>query len=213
MKKIFTLLVTISLGISAAAQNENAIKFLGIPIDGPKSNMISGLKSKGFKYQVQNGTEVLSGTFNGMQVHVYPHTNNGVLDRIYVAQSDTFDEAQIRVQYNNLLSQFQNNAKYVELEENQPIPDGEDISYEMLVHNKRYEATFYLKPQFSDDEVASIRKDMESMSEEDAAAYAFKKTIERLNGQVWFTVSDYYGKYYLSIYYDNLSNKANGEDL
>ena len=30
---------------------------------------------------------------------------------------------------------------------------------------------------------------------------------------VWFMISDFYGKYYIIMYYDNEYNRANGEDL
>ena len=30
---------------------------------------------------------------------------------------------------------------------------------------------------------------------------------------VWFCISEIYGKYYISMYYDNEYNHANGEDL
>ena len=30
---------------------------------------------------------------------------------------------------------------------------------------------------------------------------------------VWFIISESYGKYYIAMYYDNVYNQANGEDL
>lgn len=30
---------------------------------------------------------------------------------------------------------------------------------------------------------------------------------------VWFMISEYGGKYYITMYYDNEYNRANGEDL
>ncbi len=30
---------------------------------------------------------------------------------------------------------------------------------------------------------------------------------------VWFMISDFHGEYYISMYYDNEYNRANGEDL
>lgn len=32
-------------------------------------------------------------------------------------------------------------------------------------------------------------------------------------GQVWFRISETYGRYFIGLYYDNLSNRPNGEDL
>lgn len=97
--------------------------------------MIKELKNKGFKYNPQ--FENLSGRFNGKDSNIYISTNNGKVDRVYVASSVLEDEASIRISYNNLLYQFKKNDKYFTFEEPQPIPDDENISYEMLVHKKK----------------------------------------------------------------------------
>lgn len=34
-----------------------------------------------------------------------------------------------------------------------------------------------------------------------------------LKKHVWFRIEEYYGKYYIAMYYDNEYNHANGEDL
>lgn len=66
--------------------------------------MIKELKNKGFKYNPQ--FENLSGRFNGKDSNIYISTNNGKVDRVYVASSVLEDEASIRISYNNLLYQF-----------------------------------------------------------------------------------------------------------
>lgn len=33
------------------------------------------------------------------------------------------------------------------------------------------------------------------------------------DGDVWFMIHEHYGKYQIGLYYDNLHNQANGEDL
>ena len=33
------------------------------------------------------------------------------------------------------------------------------------------------------------------------------------DGEVWFMIHENYGRYNISLYYDNLHNQANGEDL
>lgn len=45
-----------------------------------------------------------------------------------------------------------------------------------------------------------------------------KKALEYMielytNKPVWFMISDLYGKYYITMFYDNEYNRANGEDL
>ncbi len=49
-------------------------RFLGIPIDGTRSEMISKLKAKGFTSVP--GTDMLEGEFNGKNVYVNVQTNN-----------------------------------------------------------------------------------------------------------------------------------------
>ena len=39
------------------------------------------------------------------------------------------------------------------------------------------------------------------------------KIIQMSNSSVWFTICNHYGEYFIGIYYDNLVNKPNGEDL
>lgn len=36
---------------------------------------------------------------------------------------------------------------------------------------------------------------------------------EMSNKMVWFRISEYYGEYRILMYYDNLYNRSNGEDL
>ena len=50
---LFTLISTIS-----SAQNKNALKFLGIPIDGSEAQLIAQLKSKGFEKEYHPVTEI-----------------------------------------------------------------------------------------------------------------------------------------------------------
>ena len=154
MKRITALLFFITVFLSTQAQIDlTAIKnlyesdftpqFMGIPVDGPKAGMIDAIKSKGFKYDKEN--DFFTGEFNGKNVHVLIHTNHDVVDRIMVAYPST-SEKQIKTEYNSLLRQFQKNAKYIELFENEPIPEREDISYEMTVNHKEYESAFLYVP-------------------------------------------------------------------
>ena len=109
------------------------------------------------------------------------------------------------------------------------IPDDEDISYEISVKNKRYEAVFYQRPmelsdttclreklmpmilkKYTPDEIANptdeIQTELIEMSVEYMMDLCFKKPV-------WFMISDHYGKYYITMFYDNEYNRANGEDL
>lgn len=213
VKKLLSFTAALLLSVSLFAQTEAPIKFLGIPVDGTKVAMIKALVEKGFEHDKSSGEDVLIGDFNGRKTHIFIHTNRNKVDRIYVAYADPVDVAQIKIDYNNLLRQFKDNEKYIELEEQEPISDREDISYELTVHNKRYDATFWVKPPI--ELMTQLGKETEGMDEDEAYEHVFNKLFDALTGQVWFTINEYHGfdRYYISIYYDNLQNRPNGEDL
>ena len=181
MKQLITMLFALFASIAISAQtNSNVLKFMGIPVYGSKTEVIQKLKEKGFKYDSIN--DCLTGQFNGIDSRIFISTNKNKVDRIVVFGPTTLSTASIRIEYNNLLHQFNNNSKYTTIGENKFIPENEDISYEITAHDKRYDAQFYLKDIIT-------------------------------QGMVWFTIFRYYGEYYIGIYYDNLNNRPNGEDL
>lgn len=226
IRRIFAIVAILFCVITTFAQND-VTKFLGIPVDGSKSEMIRNLKSKGFKLSKIGDNEVLSGRFNGSDVRVFISTENGKVARIMVCDENTMSETDIKIRFNRLCSQFKDNGKYLSLDD-YTISKEEDISYEMAVHNKRYEAIFYQLPEgeVMEQMQASILKDVQdkyapeqlkSPSEEIRAQIlsdTFDKMIKILgNKPVWFMISETYGKYYITMFYDNEYNRANGEDL
>ena len=230
IKRIITTFTLALATIVAVAQTPAQFKFLGIPVDGKKSSFIVQLVQKGFKYDVRE--DMLTGKFNGMESNIIVSENYGKVDRVCVIDENGCDEAQIRIRYNTLLQQFKDNDKYLELDENQPLPDDEDISYEMTVHSKTYEATFYFNPIYgwTDEDnlkmAANLRAELDAQIESGEykdpteekttqllQAMAAQKLIGMLDGQVWFRIVKRYGDYYIAMYYDNLNNRPNGEDL
>ena len=226
MKKILLFLVLCCISIVGMAQTD-VTKFLGIPVDGSKSEMIRKLKTKGFK-QSPDAADVLTGKFNGTDVNVYIVTNNDKVCRIVVCDKNTMDETDIRYRFNALCEQFKNNSKYCSLsEDDQKLKDDEDISYEMIVNKKRYEAIFYqmadtTAPNFieglqsliySKYTIEQLENPSEEISEDIhkiSTMYALKKIVKK---PVWFMISEQLGKYQITMFYDNEYNRANGEDL
>ena len=142
MKKILTLAVVLMTTIALFAQEKKDVtKFLGIPVDGYKSEMISKLKAKGFT-STSRDKNILEGEFNGQDVELHVVTNNNKVYRIMVADKNYVNETNIRIRFNNLLNQFENNSKYIGYS-NKPISEDEDLGYEIRVKDKRYEASFY----------------------------------------------------------------------
>jgi len=194
MRKLFSILVLVLYALSISAQEKEVTKFLGIPVDGYKTEMRKKLIEKGFTYNAQG--DYLEGEFNGHDVVVYIITNNNKVYRIMLCDAHGLDEANIKIRFNNLVSQFENNNRYF-AHEKQTIPEKEDISYQMAAHDKIYEAIFYqTKKEFL-------------LTEEEAK----RSAAETINRPVWFRIAENYGKYYILMFYDNKYNEANGEDL
>ena len=181
MKKILSVLMLLLLSISIYAQ-QNVTKFLGIPVDGSKAAMIQKLKAKGFTYNTI--TNCLEGVFNGEKVYILIQENRNKVWRIVVLDKTGRDEGQIKIRYNKLFQQFEDNSKYTISETSHKLSDSENLSYGISVNNKQYAATFYQLPY------------------EGAQ-----------NRMVWFRIAKEYGEYYIAIYYENDRNASHGEDL
>ena len=238
MKKF--LCVAIAFVCTTALQAQEAEKdvteFLGIPVDGYKPAMIEKLKAKGFTSTTWD-KDVLEGEFNGTDVRVYVVTNNNKVYRIMLADKNTCGETDIRIRFNLLCQQFENNSRYTSLSEDQTIPEDEDFAYEMAVHNKRYEAIFYQKPLTDLTDSLSLAKRTQLITKKVQSDLLHKYTQEQIDNpseeiqseifkltakytvdmltskSVWFMISELARKYYICMYYDNEYNKANGEDL
>lgn len=151
MKKILILAMTVILSAGAFAQRE-VTKFLGIPVDGTKQSMIQKLKAKGFTYNQQK--DYLYGEFNGEKVHISVQTQGNKVWRLAITDEISRNENQIKLRFNNLVSQFENNNKYTPLKDSQTLSDNENISHEISVRDKQYAAIFYQyskdAPEFTD---------------------------------------------------------------
>lgn len=147
MRKLLCLTLFVLTSLVCFSQEYGPFKFLGIPVDGPQAQFVSQLKAKGFVYN--SFYERYEGQFNGKNVDVLIHTNHNLVDRVMVMFPAT-SEREIRNEFNRLLSQFNENAKYMDLDFNEEIPSDENISYEIMVNNKRYQASFYYFDQDRD---------------------------------------------------------------
>lgn len=229
MRKLITLAVALMISSICFAQKD-VTKFLGIPVDGTKSAMIQKLKSKGFTYNQQK--DCLEGEFNGREVKIYVVTNNNKVYRIMVKDAYGEDESAIKIRFNTLCKQFENNSKYLPatFEESQIIGEDEKISYEMLVHKKRYQASFcqtsketidtaaftdyfYSKVSelYTEEELSHLTEEQEeTIKTKVALLYATELLTKK---SVWFMIDEEYGYYRILLFYDNGYNQANGEDL
>lgn len=179
MKRFLATFLFVLMTIASIAQDSNTIKFLGIPVNGTKKEMISKLLAKGYKLGAFSDN--LFGEFNGTDVIIYVQTVNNRVWRIAIADANGNDEADIKHRYNRLFEQLSNNGKY-EVHSGSTLGEEEDISYGMAVLNKRYDAVFHLKDK-------------------------------SIHGRVWYTIDEEDGEYGIVMFYENLDNEANGDDL
>lgn len=142
MKKILITLLLVLICNVSFAQNSNVTQFMGIDVDGTKTEMIQKLKQKGFVYDAQGG--YFTGDFNGYSgALIAIHTNKNKVDRIFVTNLyTTTNEATIIRSFNNLLEQFKSSSKYT-LNYGEKIDDSERIGIQMSLYNKVYECVFY----------------------------------------------------------------------
>ena len=246
MKKILILAMTVILSLGAFAQRE-VTKFLGIPVDGTKQSMIQKLKAKGFTYDQQK--DRLYGEFNGEEVSISVQTNGNKVWRIAITDEIGRNENQIRIRFNNLVNQFENNNKYMPYKDSQTLSDNENIGHEISVNDKQYAAIFYQyskdAPEFRDTltlqkeygeryakELKQIEEYLSQFTEEQlenpteemvenskkisdwSAQSAMKMVYDLLNKKVvWFTIGGKYGEYYITMFYENGYNEADGSDL
>ena len=235
-KHVLSILLLFFFPIVLSAQND-VTKFLDIPVDGFEKEMKERLQSKGFSISEYND-EILEGEFNGTDVQISIVTDNNKVWRIALSDAVFTDELNIKIRFNTLIEQFMNSEKYVAEPDSTialyTIPEDEDISYEMIVNKKRYEAVFYQKStifeSLSDDELLALLKEQgdeeagieldqflkENPESREDILNIFRETgdsLNSLNKTVWFTIQNLNGEYGIIMFYDNELNKADGSEL
>ncbi|MDE5762699.1 MAG: hypothetical protein K2H68_04240 [Bacteroidales bacterium] len=232
MKNFFALILfalCVSFCYAQEATEERKVTtFLGIPVDGSKSEMIRKLEQKGYQYN--NNTGFLSGEYNGEDVIIAVQTNNNKVWRIAIADAKNRNEGQIKIRYNNLCKQFSNNKRYGSITD-QTIPESEDISYEMLVNKKQYQAIFFqdakiltdtlglhklLKEKYTEEQLNNPTEEQRQEIMETSMSFLSKLIDARFgfeNRTVWFTIDKAGSDFSITMFYENNYNQANGEDL
>lgn len=173
--------------------------------------------------------EILEGEFNGTDVQISIVTNNNKVYRIMLCDANNQSEANIKIRFNKLVSQFKNNKRYTTFDDF-TLSESEDISYEMTVNNKIYEALFYQIPDMEKVDTLAIQEQIRNELLKKYSPEQLENRTDEINNEVqsitlrmamdmlfkkpvWFRISELYGEYYITMYYDNEYNHANGEDL
>lgn len=229
MKRLLFIVLAMIATITSFAQQKDVTSFLGIPVDGTVSSMKQKLVSKGFVPKKVGTNEFLEGEFNGTDVHVWIATNNNKVYRIMLCDANTQNEANIKIRFNKLVSQFENNKRYTSLDK-YTLSDEENISYEMTVNKKNYDALFYQVPNMEKVDTLALQKKVRNELLSKYTEAELKNPSEEITKEiqntflkigmemmfmkpVWFRICESYGEYYITMFYDNEYNHANGEDL
>ena len=227
MKRVIFIFAFCLLSFCAFAQTD-VTTFLGIPVDGSAADMRESLISKGFVPEKLGSSEVFKGEFNGTEVQILIVTNNKKVWRLMISDVFHGDAQFVKARFNRLVDQFLNNPRYVGAAD-QKIDEGVDIEYEHAVNNKRFEAGFYQKPdaehidpflankvrtkmleKYTNEQIANPTDEVRAAMEEIAGQVGLEHMMQKT---VWFCVTEFHGEYYITMYYDNEYNHANGEDL
>lgn len=226
MKKLLVMALTLLLSGAAQAQTD-VTRFLGIPVDGSKSEMIRQLKKKGFR-STKYDNEILEGEFDLFEVYVGMITMRNKVCCIMVFSVDFVDESAIKSRFNYLCTLFENNRNYISAGD-QTIPENEKISQEMAVNKKEYKASFFQKPTAKDSliirknaaQIIQTRYTKEQLADmtDEARSNILNSLLNKLTMEhavkksVWFIISAHDEGYHICMYYDNIYNHSNGEDL
>lgn len=225
---IFSLLITL-MTLTTYAQKD-VTKFLGIPVDGTKASMIQKLKAKGFKSSYYD-KDILEGQFNGTNVYVNVITNRDKVWRIAIVDAYSCDWKEIVSRYNMLLTQFRSKLDtYTQLDSadkflTQDYDNAEFFLFDSKMKRDNCQAIF---AQESEDCIMAII----------TPNLLSKYTQEQIDNPDFFVGLDILGekikyinqakklvhfsifenehdptKYRIYMYYDNIYNQANGEDL
>ena len=203
MRKIaFTLLMLLTLSLSAQ-NNDSVICFMGIPIDGKKSEMISRLEEKGFtpneselrieqlereieakgdeiqggRFREKDGTYFLSGYFDGKRSSIVLFSHKSKVYKVVVFLEDSYKRKyDAFVRFNDYADKLQ---------------------------KKYYDENNYYKPLDYSDE---LRPDADYFN-------MFIDKQKKGGVTLHITYPEINMEYHIFIEYLNIANMPNGEDL
>lgn len=181
MKKHLAFAVMLLIASVCLAQR-SVTKFMGVPVDGTKSEMVKKLETKGFVYD--SSTDMLFGKYEGKDVYVTVHTKRKVVWKVGMSFVKSYDRNEAKNMFNEMCRQFERRMTgYVSLfgDRSQEIPEDEDIYYESLSRGKQYQAAY--------------------LQDGDDAKF------------VWFVLDEHYGRFTLTIYFENSYNGTGEEDM
>lgn len=233
-KLIFKLLLLAGILLVTpfeASAQKYATRFLGFFVDGPKETMIENLKSKGFVYHSED--DYFTGVYFGEPVYIFLNTRDGKLNRVLVYDITQRDSAEVKQRFNQVYKRFVNNDIYVYLSGKKgKISTSENIAIGINQYSKNYRAVYGQKRKTSADSLDVQRRALKptNVTQEDikqmtsslrqrlrrlharALMRSVSTTDDRYMNQVWFAISQKFGKFAVIHSFDNLNNFTQPSD-
>ena len=184
MKRIVVFLVLFVNSVVMFGKRD-VTRFMGIPVDGTKSEMLEKLKANGFASFTKE-KDILQGECDGRMVNVYLETYHDKVWQVVVADVYTLDGEGIKERFNGLCEQFSSDPDYfgrILTEDGNVIPDSVDVEtmmsqgmcraiyvykcYDDEGEDKSKELNDYFLTKYTQNEIDSptneIEDDMETM--------------------------------------------------
>lgn len=183
MKRLFVLIAVSLLSAGLYAQKD-VTKFLGIEVDGTRASFIQKLRAKGFTVN-RYKDDILDGEFNGEKVNIAIFEQGNKVWKVLVGDVAMRNETQIKMRFNDLVSQFESNPNYYPPSNDQRIAEDEDLGYGISILERAYQAFFIQRGNVESDKKLVWIEIMRANTNE----------------------------YYIVIFYENGYNKIDGRDL
>lgn len=138
--RFFSIVLLMMASLAVPAQK--ATVFMGVKVDGSKSDVVRKLKSAGFS----DGTKPydLTGEVNGKMSEVSILTHKGKVWRIEVRDYSPYASADDAVRrYNRLIDVFRKDNSYTEYEQNPYTSETERTFFEEYIREGFYYAEFF----------------------------------------------------------------------
>lgn len=178
MKRVVVFLVLFVTSVVMFGQR-GVTKFMGIPVDGTKSEMLEKLKAKGF-VSFTKVKDILQGELDGRKVNVYLETYHDKVWQVVVADVYTLDGEGIKERFNGLCEQFSKDLDYfgrISTEDGNVIPDSVDVEtmmsqdmcraiyvyryYDDVGEDKSKELNDYFLTKYTQNEIDNPTKEIE----------------------------------------------------
>ena len=224
LKRSFVLTVMFLMITVTAIGKVEITRFLGIPVDGPKDEMVMNLKAKGYTYN--SDEDYFTGYYFGHPVYLFIQTNNEKVSRIILYDVIQRNEEEIKYRFNDIYTQFITSDRYERMNKrDKSLTADYDLAYEMKFHKYLHKAVFKQVKAVETDEyikracapaVTEHEIDFEALADDfrehrrrmyaRALGHANRHDENSFPSQVWFVISERFGKFGMVLMYDNVRN-------